>query len=145
MTLTVVNALAEAKAIAPLLEELATEAELAKTVPAAVVDQLRDRRLFHLMVPQEFGGLGADIFSYVDVIEEISRQDASVGWSYMANTCSTALFSAYLGENAVRTLYAGGSPAITAGMMAPTGRSKRVDGELFVCFDEPGLTFRTSR
>ena len=115
---TAADPLAAAKALRPLLESEAdtTDRELTPTKP--VVEALSDALLFHLMVPKEFGGLEADTDTVLDVFEELSHQDGSIGWTHMANASATA-YSALLEPSLAREMVADKPSSVFAGQFAP--------------------------
>ena len=51
----------------------AAEFERSDTYPQHMVDQMRDMGLFGLMIPEEYGGLGESLLTYVLCIEELGR------------------------------------------------------------------------
>ncbi|HJV65479.1 MAG TPA: acyl-CoA dehydrogenase family protein [Geomonas sp.] len=60
--------------------------------PAEAVKKLQDMGLFGLIFPQRYGGGGGDFVSYVTVVEELARVDASVTITLLAHTlCATHL------------------------------------------------------
>jgi alkylation response protein AidB-like acyl-CoA dehydrogenase len=65
------------KEIAPV----ATEWEHSGRYPTEIVEKMKRMGLFGLTVPEEYGGLGADMVSYALVFEEIAR-----GWMGVAGT-----------------------------------------------------------
>ncbi len=52
--------------------------DAAKTFPYDVVRQMADMGLFGLPFPEEYGGMGGDLFAFCLVIEELARADSSV-------------------------------------------------------------------
>ncbi|MEO3867809.1 acyl-CoA dehydrogenase family protein [Nonomuraea sp. B12E4] len=60
---------------------VATEWEHSGRYPAEIIDKMKQMGLFGLSVPEEYGGLGADMVSFALVFEEISR-----GWMGVAGT-----------------------------------------------------------
>ncbi|MBN6055124.1 acyl-CoA dehydrogenase family protein [Nonomuraea sp. RK-328] len=58
---------------------VATEWEHSGRYPTEIVDTMRQMGLFGLSVPEEYGGLGADMVSFALVFEEIAR-----GWMGVA-------------------------------------------------------------
>jgi alkylation response protein AidB-like acyl-CoA dehydrogenase len=59
--------------------------------PAAVFERLAGAGFMGLCVPEEYGGGGTDFFSYVLLIEEISRADAGVGVTLAVHTSAGTL------------------------------------------------------
>jgi alkylation response protein AidB-like acyl-CoA dehydrogenase len=54
---------------------VANELEHNDEYPQAIVDGLKELGVFGLMIPEEYGGLGESLLTYVLVVEEIAR-----GW-----------------------------------------------------------------
>ncbi len=129
MTAVVDEALvARARALAPIIEAEADQAESETTTTKPVVEALTDSELFWILVPEEFGGLGADVTTALGVFEELAYADGSVGWSLMANSTSSAFAAIYTGEEAVGTMFPAGNPGVHAGMLGPVGTARRVEG-----------------
>lgn len=57
---------------------LAAELDESESYPAALYGRLAEAGLFGISVPEELGGVGADVLSYALVMEELSRGYASV-------------------------------------------------------------------
>ncbi|MFQ5701079.1 MAG: acyl-CoA dehydrogenase [Acidobacteriota bacterium] len=57
----------------------AAESDRTRRFPTAEVKKAAELGLMGVMIPEEFGGAGMDSLSYVLIIEEISRVDASLG------------------------------------------------------------------
>ena len=75
------------KAIIPHAQEL----EHADIYPQEIVDQMRDRGLFGLMIPAEYGGLGESLLTYALCVEELAR-----GWMSISGVINTHFIVAYL-------------------------------------------------
>ncbi|MEV4396239.1 acyl-CoA dehydrogenase family protein [Nonomuraea sp. NPDC049607] len=60
---------------------VATEWEHSGRYPTEIVEKMKQMGLFGLTVPEEYGGLGADMVSFALVFEEIAR-----GWMGVAGT-----------------------------------------------------------
>lgn len=115
------SALEAARGLGDLIAAHAEQGEDARAVPAAVVSALADAGLLHLLVPRELGGSGLEIDAFCAVAEEVSRADASTGWSLVANALVTGLFAAHLDEGAAASLFADDGRAVAAGMLNPRG------------------------
>src|SRR5262245_11208555 len=59
--------------------------------PDELYPKLADLGLMGVCVSEEYGGAGADFLSYVLVLEELSRADASVGVTVAVHTSATTL------------------------------------------------------
>src|ERR1700709_1170543 len=59
--------------------------------PAPIVDHMKELGLFGITIPEEYGGLGLDLTTYVMVVEELSR-----GWISISGGVTTHFISSYL-------------------------------------------------
>ena len=57
-----------AKEVLPVASEL----EHADEYPEAIVEQMKELGLFGITIPEEYGGLGLDLLTYIGVIEELA-------------------------------------------------------------------------
>ncbi len=69
----------------------AQELEHADEYPQEIVDGLKELGIFGLMVPEEYGGLGESLLTYVLAVEEIAR-----GWMSVSGVINTHFIVAYL-------------------------------------------------
>lgn len=113
-----------ARALRGLIESEAEAIDRATTMTKPVVDALSESGLFGLLAPRAFGGMESDVETIMDVCEELSFADGSVGWSYAQNT-TVAAYSAYMapgfGEPLARA-------RASAGMFAPLGVANVEEG-----------------
>lgn len=70
---------------------VATELEHKDEYPQEIVDGLKELGIFGLMIPEEYGGLGESLLTYVLVVEEIAR-----GWMSVSGVINTHFIVAYL-------------------------------------------------
>jgi len=59
--------------------------------PDELYPKLAELGLMGVCIPEEYGGAGADFLSYILVLEELSRADASVGVTVAVHTSATTL------------------------------------------------------
>jgi alkylation response protein AidB-like acyl-CoA dehydrogenase len=59
--------------------------------PRDLLGKLADVGLLGVCIPEEYGGAGADFVSYILVLEELSRADASVGVTVAVHTSAVTL------------------------------------------------------
>jgi len=119
------------RALAPMVEAAADEMEQRAALTDEVAAAVRDSGAIHLMVPKELGGDELPIAGVIEVIEELARQDGSVGWSTMAASVSTAFSAIYTSDEVAVGLFGADRGAILAGQLAPMGRAE-VDGDGYV-------------
>jgi alkylation response protein AidB-like acyl-CoA dehydrogenase len=80
---------ARARALGPVLIAAADEIEQNRELPPPILSALIDNGMFRLLQPRSLGGAQLDPVSYIQVIEQIARHDASTGWCVeQANGCS---------------------------------------------------------
>lgn len=111
-----------------VVEREAAASEAARTLTQPVVDALHDAGLFRLMTPRDLGGEEADLATVLAVYEEVTRADASTGWSLLANATTTGFAGAFLGDRAVKAMFGGDADPVHAGQFAPRGTSVACDG-----------------
>jgi indole-3-acetate monooxygenase len=74
------SALDAARKLVPLIRSCADEIEDTRQLPPPLFEALADAGMFHLALPRALGGAELDLPTYVQVIEEIGKADASTGW-----------------------------------------------------------------
>lgn len=118
--------LANAHRIAPFLREQAGEVEAARRLTPPVVDALRDSGVFRMAMPRAWGGPEVDLLDQVEILEVLSRADASAGWCAMIGSDS-GFYGAFLDDAVGRELYSD-LDTVTAGWVMPAGKLEIVDG-----------------
>jgi alkylation response protein AidB-like acyl-CoA dehydrogenase len=113
--------------LAPKIAARAGEIEAARRMPLDLVDDLSAAGCFRMLLPRSHGGSGFDLLSTMKVYEELSRADASVGWTVMIGA-SAWLDLAGLPRATFDALYADGPEAIVGGAFSPSGVAAPVDG-----------------
>ena len=63
---------------------VASELEHADEFPTAIVETMKELGLFGITVPEEYGGLGLDLLTYIGVIEELAY-----GWMSLSGILNT--------------------------------------------------------
>jgi len=116
-----------ARALAPRIRERATAIEAARQLPADLVMEIANARLFKVGVSKDEGGLGADIVTTLQVIEEVARADGSTGWC-LAMGINTFRQSAQFTTEVRRKLFHNDPIGVSAGSANPRGRAVAVPG-----------------
>jgi alkylation response protein AidB-like acyl-CoA dehydrogenase len=116
-----------ARALAPRIRERAAEIEAARELPADLVMDIAKAGLFKVAVPVAEGGLGADVLTSLQVIEEVSRADGSTGWC-LAMGINTFRQSAQLAASVRREIFHRDPVGVSAGSANPRGRAVAVPG-----------------
>jgi alkylation response protein AidB-like acyl-CoA dehydrogenase len=122
--------LAEAEKISELARELAVDNERERRLVPALVDRLRDSGLMRAGALRTLGAAQAPPGIALECAETIARGDAATGWC-VSIAITSSLLAGYLPEaGAVEAL--GDARAIAAGVWAPRGTARPVDGGLLV-------------
>src|SRR5947207_8616669 len=69
-----------ARALAPQIRAVAAEGEALRELPAKLFAAIHDAGLIHMALPRVIGGGEIDLPTYIQVIEELGKADASTGW-----------------------------------------------------------------
>jgi len=116
-----------ARALAPRIRARANEIEAGRQLPADLVTELAEARLFKVALPEAEGGLGADIVTALRVIEEVARADGSTGWC-VAMGINTFRQSAQLAPDVRRELFFSDPVGVSAGSARERGRAVAAPG-----------------
>jgi alkylation response protein AidB-like acyl-CoA dehydrogenase len=73
------------------IEPHAGDWDRAHRFPRELIAKLAELGLMGVCIPEEYGGAGADFFSYILVLEELSRADAGVGVTVAVHTSAVTL------------------------------------------------------
>ena len=117
---------ANARGLGAYLREKSAEIDEARRLPADVVARVREAGMFRLAMPKDWGGPELSTMEQVEVIEEVSRANASVGWCVMIG-CDSGFVAGYLDDRVGRKLFPRLDMA-TAGNFFPSGRAERAAG-----------------
>jgi indole-3-acetate monooxygenase len=121
---------ATAQRIAEAARGMWSEIDTARRLPDKLVGMLRDSGLLRAGAPTEVDGLELPPEAGLRAAEELARGDASTGWCVAIGITSTLLV-AYL-PPASRDALFGDGRALAAGIWAPRGRGRSVDGGVVV-------------
>ena len=106
----------------------ADAAEAHATLPLATVQALDDTGLLALKLPAVLGGAEADLVTQLEVLEAVSYIDTSAGWCTLIGASAIAAPGAFLVDEAIAQIFAGGRVPRAAGAFMPSGRAVPVDG-----------------
>lgn len=120
--------LAAVERVRETVTHYADEAETLATLPAATVDALVTSGLLTLKLPTVLGGAEADPVTQIEVIEALSAIEPSAGWCTMIGATGIGLPAAFLAEEAIAQIFAGGHIPTAAIVAMPTGQATPVDG-----------------
>ena len=106
------------------------EIDSARRLPDELVEMLRESGLLRAGAPAEVGGLELPPQVGLRAAEELARGDASTGWCVAIGITSTLLV-AYLPPSSRDQLFGNGR-GLAAGVWAPRGKGRSVDGGVMV-------------
>jgi 3-hydroxy-9,10-secoandrosta-1,3,5(10)-triene-9,17-dione monooxygenase len=135
------DVVAAVKALLPDLRAAQAESDELARPPEHIVAKLREAGAYHLTIPKEYGGIGADMATWMETITEIARGDAGVAWAVtLVASCNWTL-SSFFPKHVVDEVYS--TPGATvAGIF--TGRAlsaRKVEGGIFI---DKGMWFFNS-
>jgi alkylation response protein AidB-like acyl-CoA dehydrogenase len=92
-----------------------------------LVEELKRAGVFRMAMPRSWGGSELDLASQLQVIEQLSAADASVGWCVMINS-DGGYFSALLDQDVAREMYRDLDAPTASSFGKPAGKAVRTDG-----------------
>jgi indole-3-acetate monooxygenase len=125
-----VGAERDARDVSRLASELAAETERGRRLPDELVAALRDCGLLRAGAPREVDAMELAPAVALRCAEEIARGDASAGWC-VSIAITSSLLAAYLPAGAREDLFGGGQ-GVAAGVWAPRGKARSVEGGVVV-------------
>lgn len=118
--------LAAARRLAPRVAALRDRFDGERRLPSELVDDLQAAGLFRLWLPRALGGAELAPVPFLQVFEELARQDGSVGWCALIPAGYARLAGA-MEEDAARTIFGAGR-GIVVGTLNPSGHATSVPG-----------------
>ena len=106
-----------ARTLAPLIRSSAPETDAQRELPRPLFEAMADAGLFQLALPRTLGGAEMDLPSYIQVIEELGRADASTAW--VTNQVSIfATYAARMETAAARAIWLDTPRSVVAVLLA---------------------------
>jgi alkylation response protein AidB-like acyl-CoA dehydrogenase len=116
-----------ARELVPMIRSCADQIEADRELPRSLFDALADAGLFQLALPRALGGAEIDLPTYVQVLEEIGKADASTGW--VVNQCAIfATYAARMPRDIARSIWIDTPRSVVANTPVPTARAVVVPG-----------------
>jgi alkylation response protein AidB-like acyl-CoA dehydrogenase len=116
-----------ARKLAPQIRSAADEIEAARELPRPLFEALADAGLFHLALPRALGCPELDLPTYIQVIEEIGKADASTGWTVNQGAIF-ATYAARMDHEAARAIWIDVPRSVVANTPAATAQAVVVPG-----------------
>jgi indole-3-acetate monooxygenase len=116
-----------ARKLAPQIQACADQTEAERELPRPLFEALADAGMFHLAIPRAIGGAELDLPTYVEVIEELGKADASTGWCVNQGAIY-ATYSARMPRDVARAIWIDTPRAVVANTPAATATAVVVPG-----------------
>ncbi len=128
-----------ARVLAPLIRESADEIDANRQLPRPLFNAIADAGMFHLAVPRDIGGAEIDFPTYVQVIEELGKADASTGWA-VNQGATFATMSARIAPDVARAVWIDTPRSVVANSPGPSAKAIVVAGGYRVTGRQPFST-----
>jgi indole-3-acetate monooxygenase len=116
-----------ARELGPKIRAAADEIEAERELPRAVFEALADAGFYHMAVPRSVGGLEVDLPTYIQVVEELGKADASAAWTINQGAVY-ATYAARMPPEAARAIWIDTPRAVVSNTPAPTATAVVVPG-----------------
>jgi alkylation response protein AidB-like acyl-CoA dehydrogenase len=113
--------------LAPAISARAGEIEATRRLPPDLLAELTAAGCFGMLLPPSHGGAGVDLATSMRVYEELSRADASAGWT-VAIGAGCWLDLVGLPRSTFDAVFATGTDVKLGGGIAPAGSAVSADG-----------------
>jgi alkylation response protein AidB-like acyl-CoA dehydrogenase len=118
--------LAAARRLEPTVAKLRDQFDRDRQLPRQLVGELSAANLFRMWLPRAIGGAELPPIAFLSVIEELSRQDGSLGWCTVIPAGYGRLAGA-LEEDIARKIFGTGM-GLLVGTLNPTGKAVAAPG-----------------
>lgn len=115
-----------ARKLGPAVGKVRERFDRERQLPAELVGDLGDAGFFGMWLPRALGGPELDPLCFLEVIEELSRLDGSLGWCTVIPAGYGRLAGA-LDESVAREVFGSGR-SVLVGTLNPTGKAVAVAG-----------------
>jgi len=116
-----------ARELAPKIRAAAAEIEAERELPRPLFEALADAGFYHLAVPRSLGGGEIDLPTYIQVLEELGKADASTAWTINQGAIY-ATYSARMPPGAARAIWIDTPRSVVSNTPAPTAKAIVVPG-----------------
>ena len=128
-----------ARDLAPLIRASADEIDAARQLPKPLFNALADAGLFHLAVPRDIGGSEVDYPTFVQVMEEVGKADASTAWA-LNQGATFGTFAARMAPHVSREIWIDTPRSVVANTPGPSAKAIVVPGGYRVTGKQPFST-----
>src|SRR2546423_15676326 len=114
-----------ARKLAPMICSYAEEIEATRELPRPLFEALADAGMFHLALPRTLGCPELDLPTYIQVIEELGKADASTAWAINQGAIF-ATYAARMPRDVARAIWIDTPRSVVANSPAPSATAVRV-------------------
>ncbi|HYC45073.1 MAG TPA: acyl-CoA dehydrogenase family protein [Burkholderiales bacterium] len=136
---TTPSLLEAARRLAPLVRENADKIDADRELPKPVFHALADAGFYLMAVPRAVGGLEVDFPTYLQVLEELGKADASTAWT-VSQGANWATYAARLSRKAAREIWIDTPRSVVSNTPAATAKAVAVPGGFRVTGRQPFST-----
>lgn len=111
-----------ARMLVPQIRACADEIEATRELPRSLFEALADAGMFHLALPRTLGCPEIDLPTYIQVIEELGKADASTAWAINQGGIF-ATFAARMPYDVARTIWIDTPRSVVANTPAPSAQA----------------------
>jgi alkylation response protein AidB-like acyl-CoA dehydrogenase len=116
-----------ARKLAPQIRSYADEIEAARELPRPLFEALADAGMFHMALPRTLGCPEIDLPTYIQVIEELGKADASTAWVINQGGIF-ATYASRMPSEVARAIWIDTPRSVVANTPAPTAQAVVVPG-----------------
>ena len=116
-----------ARELAPKIRAAADEIEAERELPRALFEALADAGFYHMAVPRSLGGAELDLPTYIQVLEELGKADASTAWTINQGAIY-ATYAARMPKDIARAIWIDTPRSVVSNTPAPTAKAVVVPG-----------------
>jgi len=131
-----------ARKLVPQIRAAADEIDARRELPRPLFEAMADAGLFHMAVPRVIGGGEIDLPTYVQVIEEVGKADASTGWC-LNQGAIFGTYAARMPREVARRIWIDTPRAVVSNTPAATAKAIVVPGGYRVTGPPGGQGFST--
>lgn len=108
-----------ARTLVPRLKARSKDTAQLGRLPEDTLADLEAGGLLTLTTPRRYGGSQVSVRTFLEVVSELGRGDASVAWVAALTNVTTWCAAAFFGEEAAEEVFCGAKPARVTGVLSP--------------------------
>jgi alkylation response protein AidB-like acyl-CoA dehydrogenase len=128
-----------ARDLVPLIRSYADKIDGERELPKPLFHALADAGIYRMCVPREIGGPEVDFPTYLQVIEELAKGDASTAWT-VSQGANWATYAARMSPAAARVIWTDTPRSVVSNSPAPTAKAVVVPGGFRITGRQPFST-----